>query len=987
MRTPLLLALALTTAAAQLPSGGRIIIITPDAFTAAVRPLADWHTRTGLLVRVVPLSVCGRTPDAVRAYIRQAWQDWPVRPEYVLIAAAPESLIGSQYCDDTYYGDMTGDYRMELPVGRLPARTSAECEVMAAKTITYDQARSDPDSLWYWQGTTCVSDDSQGGGPDPYYLPDSRHAHRLWLDAGYTHIDSLYNLAGSTYEELLDAFNAGRSFITYRGVAGGTWWVPFYQFWPGDEWQNGLRMPVIVAATCATVSLAPHEEMLGNASVRHGTLAGLGGAVAYFGTTLSDFRLSEYRSAAYRGFFDAIFTGSSDDLGRATVDARLAVDTAFHDYLRYIEWCLMGDPALRVRTAPPRTVVARFPAAVNTGVQSFAVRCSAGGAPLPDAIVCLWQDSTVYTVDTTDAAGSAALSINPTAPGELQVTVTARNARPFLGVSRVQHRGGAWLSYLKHALADSPPAGNGDGWAGPGETVAVPLWVANDGDSIARSTRVTLRCADPLITLLDSAIAFGDIPAHDSGSTGAPGFRFHLSDQVEDGRGIDFGLVIAANGAEWPGGFRVTAGAPVLEFPGWFVRDTAGNGDGILDPGETADIAVRLRNGGRGTGTGIQLRLRARDSRLALLDSTATLPDLPPGSSRLPVDGFRVALTGAIVPGTVIPCTVAAAVTGSAAEWPVDIHAGTIRSGDPQNDGRYWAYEDCDTAYPDHPAYDWVEARDRGRRLNLSLTHRNDTVEIPAGFGPFVFHGTDYRDLTIGFQGVVVPGSRPYTNASNVRLPRGAGPALLAPYWDGTNPDSTNAVWFWHDTAGRRIVVEWDSAYVLSNRTRETWQLIIHDSTSAARDGNSVFIYQYQSSGLHTGTVGIQDPSGLIGMTIQHDTFPDPSSGGVTAGRVIKFTTDEPYPGIADAATSGPGPIGITAFPNPASQRVSVSTGWFDRPATLGLYDPAGRLRLSLWLTEPRTLTLDLGDLCAGVYFLRLRAGAAAASTKLIVQH
>src|SRR5512141_2931582 len=152
-RLAVLLGSLAAIAAAELPDGARYLIIVPDSMAAAVRPLADWKTQQGLLARVVTLTVAGRTPTAVRDYIRNAWNTWPVRPEYVLIASSPNDLTGHQLNDDSYYGDMTGDYKMEVAVGRLPAWNSHQLDLMVAKTMAYERRPESLDTAWYRKGT------------------------------------------------------------------------------------------------------------------------------------------------------------------------------------------------------------------------------------------------------------------------------------------------------------------------------------------------------------------------------------------------------------------------------------------------------------------------------------------------------------------------------------------------------------------------------------------------------------------------------------------------------------------------------------------------------------------------------------------------------------------------------------------------------------------------------------------------------------------
>ncbi|MGQ9678855.1 MAG: C25 family cysteine peptidase [bacterium] len=93
-------------------------------------------------------------------------------------------------------------------------------------------------------------------------------------------------------------------------------------------------MPIVVSATCATISLAPGESMYGVRFVRAGTPATLGGAVAFFGTTRSGTSISRYRSACLRGFFHSLYEEGEFRLGKAALLGKFWVDSIYHSTIR-----------------------------------------------------------------------------------------------------------------------------------------------------------------------------------------------------------------------------------------------------------------------------------------------------------------------------------------------------------------------------------------------------------------------------------------------------------------------------------------------------------------------------------------------------------------------------------------------------------------------------------------------------------------------------
>ncbi len=974
-----LLALAAVPAAeAQPTQGARYLIICADDLVEAVRPLADWKTKKGMLARVVTVSEAGGTPQYVRDYVRAAWSSWPVPPEYLLIVASPAALPGYQYENESYYGDMGGDYLMELPVGRFPAWSLRECSTMVAKTLAYERHPEESDTLWYLKGTTIVVEEDSLHH-DPYYQEDTRLSRQYWVDSGYVVAESLANIWGDDADDAIASVHDGRTFIGYRGVAGGGWADSFYWFWPVG-WTNGRRLPIIVSATCATITVAPGEVMLGDACMRYGTPDQLGGTVAFYGTTLLGMMISAECSAGYRAFFDAIFRDGIYRLGPATLRSRARVDSLFHDYDRYFEWCLLGDPELNLWIGPPRDITVAHDTATHVGPQQFTVEVSDDFGPVPGALVCVSMDTTVYAWDTADASGSVTLDLLLERPGMLDVVVTGRNVRPYEGTCRATVSGGAYIAYLRHAVVDSPPGGNGNGGVGPGETITIPTWVRNYGDSTAAGVTGILSTDDTLATVLDSVRSFGSVPPQDSGSTGPDGFRFRVATGCPDGHNLRFTLRCTDSaGGEWNSSVNIPVGAPYLEYDTLRVLDPAGNNNGILDPCEDALLSVTLFNSGFGDATSATGILRSGDPRLTVTDSFGIWGTIP-SRGRASNDDDRFAVTtGLMVPETRLPCTLLVDASGYQQTIPFSILVGRVGIRDPIPDrpaGLYWAYDDIDTLYPEHPDYDWVEIRDVGTRLDLG-DNQTVTIELPPGFGPFIYYGYSYDRVSVCSNGWLAPGPTTLSRWTNRRLPDAGMPGLLAVNWDDLYPPFGGGIWYHHDAANHRFIVEWDSVHYRNPVNQfDRFEVVLYDTTLAARDGNTEFVFQYRTANsMDYNTVGIQDQQHENGICVVYDDDYDPAGAPLLPGRAIKFTTDVPVPGIA-----APGPSA------PARARAVGATH------VRGVLDLAGTAPAELLdITGRRVAGLapgpnDLRHLSPGIYFVRARSGPAAVTKILVVQ-
>jgi len=994
--------LAASFASAQPFSGARYLIIAPDSFVLALQPLAAWKTQKGVPARIVTLDQTGDTPEQVQAFIRNAWMTWVPKPEYVLLACSPAYLPGFTWDNDCYYGNMTGDYRMEVAVGRLPAEDAYECRTMVAKILAYEQPPPSPDTSWYLAGTTCVSEDMPGN-PDLYYLPDSRFARELWQDAGYLKTESLYNLAGDSTPQLIAALNEGRSFITYRGPAGAYWYYPF-AIAPDTDWVNRRRTPILVGATCETVTLFPYRTMFGDASVRFGSPEALGGAVAYLGTTRSWYSVSQYRSAVYRGLFTGLFTEDNARLGPALERGRLHMDSLFGDSAFYEEWTLLGDPELNVWTAVPHAARVSHPGGINPGAQSFPVLVLSGGLPVSGALVCLVMDSTVYATEITDAAGSAELAIAPVHPGLMTIVATGRNLRPYQGRCVVFGSGASSLVYLKHEVNDSPPGGNADGLVGQGETVRLPVWLVNYGDTAAPAVSATLSAGDTLVSVLDSVQSFGRVSGHDSAETREQGYHITVAPACPDAHTIGFSLACRDSfGVVQQTGFEVMVSAPVLNYDAVQCNDSTGNGNHRLDPGETAQLIVTLRNAGHGPAESTRATLHSWDSRLTVLDSVGFFGIVPAGATgRNLADCFLVS-AALMLPETEIPCLLTVSCRSYETSLPFSLRVGEVSTSDPMSDGPrtpplYWAYDESDSVYSEHPEFEWVELRGSGTHI----TYRRDSsavINLPFTFN---YYGQPYTQVSVCNNGFIVPGASSYCVRDNVRLPAGAGVPMLAANWDAIAPILGNGVWYQHDPAEHRFIVEWDSvAYRAASNKFEKFEIIIYDSTVRAHWGQSVFEFRYLTANLYTSsTVGIQDQSLDIGMSALYSGHYDRAAAHIAPERTIRFTTNAPFSALNEMKQlvgRGRPKLSLVVQPNPMSSSALVR---FSQPdparVSVEIYDASGRL---VSVLANRFQPAGTGRLAwtgldrsgrrlpQGIYICRARLGTSALSVPVVLLH
>ncbi len=896
----LLLASVTTTLAEP---GAKYLIIAHDSYVGSVQPLAEWKTRKGVLAKVVPISEIGANSTAIQTYIRNAYNNWPIRPEFVLLAGQPSLIPAYANTHDCYYGNMTGDYKMELSVGRLPATTARECSTMVNKILAYERPALAGDTAWFLKATTCVREDAN----DTFYWGDSRFAHRFWQGRGYLTIDSFSMNRGHSSSNVNSAAADGRAFLTYRGQGVGTWWSPFNAITP-SSWNNGARMPVVVGATCATVTLRAGESMYGDQFVRAGSPSGLGGAAAYFGTTGSISSGAHFRSAVYRGFFNALYDEKEHRLGPATLRGRFRVDSLYHVQARYEEWNLLGDPEMGVWTGMPRRLVVEYDSVIPMAPQTFSVTVLAQGVPEPDAQVCVWMDSVVYAVGTTSGSGQVGLPINPTHVGTMSVTVTGSNLAPFEGTARVTVGSAPYLVTAGVAIDDY--IGNRDQAVNPGERFRLTVSLRNLGGASATGVTALLRTSDPWVTVYDSTAYFGIIMP-ESTAAGDP-FDMAVDSTVAEGYVVSASLKVRdSQGDSWTCPVDIVVRAGRLGFVSVQFLDSPpfGNNNGRLGAGESGRLELRISNSGGGALARVAGVLICLDTNVVVTDSlgfygTAWVGETLAGRA----DRFGVTAGPGLARNRPVQFRVRLSGDGGtyryADTFSFEVPGEQGIVGEPTGPDAYgyWCYDDTDTAAGRAPVYDWFELAPPGPGEVIPAVSDSDaaTRTLPTPF-PFRYYGITDNFISVCSNGWLGQGYTTSRTGNNRPIPDTAGAPVIAPFWDDLDPDETRGgygtAYQYYDTANHRWIVEFkDFAHINQGNIRETFQAIFYDPAchpTPTGDGDIVFLYNRVS--LNSGcTVGIEDQTETRGIQYLYNNVYAPTAAYLQSGRAIRFTTWPP---------------------------------------------------------------------------------------------
>ncbi len=371
MQAPVQLRLA---TALQPTSGADYLIISPAAFVPALTGLISLRRSQGLLVAVEDLQAIydafdGRpTPDALHAYLQNAYASWNPRPAYLLLvgdgtfdpkryrADSKATLLPPYLADvDPWMGETAADNRYvlldgggdtlpDLLVGRLPVNTITETQIVVDKIVGYE---SDP-YPGGWNGNIVfvagAGDEAGDFAADAQALASAYI--RVPFSARPIYFAPPATTVTDTRQAILTDWNAGAGLLLYNGHASVRQWDAARLFHRDDVagLGNDGRLPVVLEMTCFTGFFhEPSGTTLDETLLR----AAGGGALAVWGSTGLGVATGHQQLA--QGFLASTFQSQGGSIGAATLSGKLALAASASSALDLLEtFTLLGDPATRL---------------------------------------------------------------------------------------------------------------------------------------------------------------------------------------------------------------------------------------------------------------------------------------------------------------------------------------------------------------------------------------------------------------------------------------------------------------------------------------------------------------------------------------------------------------------------------------------------------------------------------------------------------------
>jgi uncharacterized repeat protein (TIGR01451 family) len=356
LMTPGELAANTPSTLAATKSWSDLLIISNNAFASAAATLKPVRAAQGISSTIVDVDDIYdefnfgiRSPDAIKSFLLTASKA-KTAPKYVMLVGdasidprnylelgafdfMPTKIVTTSLlktASDDWFTDFNGDGIADVPVGRIPVRTSAEATVVFGKLTS----RGTPSGSWA-SSAMFVND-----RPGDYDFGAVTSSLKSLLPGTMTSTSVDYAQTASPGSATISGFNSGALVVDYVGHASVEMWGE-NAFLSNDALAltNGSKLPFVVSMNC----LNGYFHDLYTTSMAEALLkAPNGGAIAVWAS--STLTQPDQQAIMNRELFRQLFTGTPT-LGEAVMRAKAAATDS--DVRK--SWIFFGDPSMKLR--------------------------------------------------------------------------------------------------------------------------------------------------------------------------------------------------------------------------------------------------------------------------------------------------------------------------------------------------------------------------------------------------------------------------------------------------------------------------------------------------------------------------------------------------------------------------------------------------------------------------------------------------------------
>ncbi|UCD94270.1 MAG: hypothetical protein JSU69_10980 [Candidatus Zixiibacteriota bacterium] len=648
------------------------LIISDIMFGPQLQPFIEWKTKKGFNVTIAYTDEIGRTTTQIKSYIDSMYNALFPPPSFVLFAGDVEQIPScsgyvGEHITDLRYCELTGDRFPEIYYGRFSAQTPAQLQPQIDKTLEYEKYEM-PDPS-YLSEVTLIS----GNDVNAYDFGNGQINYGTTYYFNLAHdIDPnvwLYPVSGlpGVADEIIQTVNDGIGLYNQTGHCQHEGFLdPAFKVDDVTDLTNYHRYLLGIGNCCESNSFGTGSSpCFGEAFLQAEDKGGIG----YIGATDNTFWNSDYfwgvgagpviaEGPTYEqtslGAYDGLFHDHGEPVSQHYVTnaaiifaGNLGVTAAMPTKATYYWeiYHLMGDPSLCTYLGVPSENNVSHPETLLVTDDSITLEAD------PASCVGFSLNGALHATGYVDSSGIMQIPLVPfSLAGIADIVVTAQNRIPYFSNIMITTADGSFVIYDNHTVNDL--TGNGDGLANCGETVSLDLQLRNAGSDTAFDVNAVLRTTDSFVDISDSTEQYGIIPGDFCTSDISDAFTFSVAGDAPNGHVIEFDLAAIAASARdtaWISEFSIMIYSPTIHAASVSVNDAVENDNGNLEPGETAEIILTLRNFGLADALSLTGVISEEDTLVTVIDADGSFGDLPAlgGSGSNFSDPFAISIDNA----------------------------------------------------------------------------------------------------------------------------------------------------------------------------------------------------------------------------------------------------------------------------------------------------------------------------------------------------
>ncbi len=685
-------------------NGAEYLIITPnnDAWSEYANQLKEYRTRQGILTKVYRLDeMPANSTNQIKAWFHNAYNTWEIAPvavcllgdhgtnlgQFIPAETVPHSYEGTCITDNRY-ADPSGDNLPDMVFSRLVAQNANELPVFVGKQIEYEYTNPNMDPDFYTRPVTALGWQTErwfqlcsevfGGYMRNHGYDTNRinciydgEPENSWSSAQNTNLVVNYfgpngtnyipqspadlgGWTGGTPQQVVQAVNEGSFWIQHRdhGLETG-WGEPAVRNSHVYQMNNVGKLPFVMSINCSTGMFNYNSDCFAEAWMRHTYNGQNAGAVGILCPTQVSYSfVNDVFVWGVYDLFDGAFMPNygpyADNTGNwmpafGNVAGKYFLAQSSWPYntedkgITYTMFTAHCDAFLRIYTQVPQVMEVTHPEVILASMDEITITAPAG------CMISLVKENNEGGWDilaVTQATGDPqSIQFEQQAPPtEVNLVVTGQNYLRYEAVMSVIPAEGPYIVYDGKVIHDQ----NDNNQLDFGETIDLDITLKNVGNDPMEAFEALLETDSEYITITNGIAQYEGIEPNGT-QTLENAFSFTVADNVPDNTSNRFTITVINGEDNFVSNFAIKAYAPVFSLGNMAVNEIEGNGNGLLDAGETATISFPIENEGHTDAALTVVTLQLLSPYITLTDNSVSFESLNVGETQMAAFDISIA--------------------------------------------------------------------------------------------------------------------------------------------------------------------------------------------------------------------------------------------------------------------------------------------------------------------------------------------------------